>query len=33
MKDDPINNIQWLDCEDLEANDYNPNVVFTPELK
>ena len=33
MKDDPINNIEWVDCEDLEANDYNPNVVFTPELK
>ena len=33
MKDDPINNIEWIDCEDLEANDYNPNVVYTPELK
>lgn len=33
MRDDPISNIQWVDCESLEANDYNPNVVFTPELK
>jgi len=30
---DPINNIQWLDAHELEANDYNPNVVFSPELK
>lgn len=30
---DPINNIQWLNAEDLDGNDYNPNVVFTPELK
>jgi len=30
---DPINNIQWLDAIELNGNDYNPNVVFTPELK
>lgn len=30
---DPINNIQWLDAQELEANDYNPNAVFSPELK
>lgn len=30
---DPINNIQWLDAHELEANDYNPNAVFSPELK
>ena len=30
---DPINNIVWLDSHELTANDYNPNVVFTPELK
>lgn len=33
MKNDPINNIQWISSHDLTANDYNPNVVFTPELK
>ena len=30
---DPINTIQWLDATELNGNDYNPNVVFTPELK
>jgi len=29
----PIDNIQWIDAEKLDGNDYNPNVVFTPELK
>lgn len=30
---DPLNNIQWLDANELEANDYNPNAVFSPELR
>lgn len=30
---DPINNIEWIDAHELEANDYNPNIVYTPELK
>ena len=30
---DPIDNIKWIDAHELEANDYNPNVVFSPELK
>lgn len=30
---DPINHIEWIDSRELKANDYNPNVVFTPELK
>ena len=30
---DPINNIQWIDADSLTANDYNPNVVFSPELR
>jgi ParB-like chromosome segregation protein Spo0J len=30
---DPINNIQWLDAIELDGNDYNPNVVFSPELR
>ena len=29
---DPIANIEWRDAASLNANDYNPNVVFTPEL-
>ena len=30
---DPLNNIQWLDANELQANDYNPNAVFSPELR
>ena len=30
---EPIVNIQWVDAHELTANDYNPNVVFGPELK
>lgn len=30
---DPLNNIEWLDVNDLKANDYNPNAVFSPELR
>jgi ParB-like chromosome segregation protein Spo0J len=33
MNNDPISNIVWMDASTLNANDYNPNVVFTPELK
>lgn len=33
MTQDPIQNIQWLNAEELNANDYNPNVVFSPELR
>ncbi|MDR2084344.1 MAG: ParB N-terminal domain-containing protein [Bacteroidales bacterium] len=29
----PISNVEWLDCRDLKANDYNPNVVLTQEMK
>ena len=30
---DPISNIEWRAADQLHANDWNPNVVFTPELK
>jgi len=30
---DPINNIKWRHATELKANHYNPNVVFSPELK
>lgn len=30
---DPINSIEWREAATLNANDYNPNVVFTPELR
>jgi ParB-like chromosome segregation protein Spo0J len=31
--DHPIDNIQWIEAVKLDPNDYNPNVVYTPELK
>jgi ParB-like chromosome segregation protein Spo0J len=30
---DPLDDIVWLPADELTANDYNPNVVFNPELK
>lgn len=30
---DPISQIKWQDSRTLKANNYNPNVVYTPELK
>lgn len=29
----PISNVQWVDVDNLQANDYNPNVVFTDEMR
>jgi hypothetical protein len=29
----PISHIEWVDVNVLDPNDYNPNVVITPELK
>ena len=29
----PIDNIEWLHVDDLDANDYNPNMVMNTELK
>ena len=29
----PISNVQWIDVNLLSANDYNPNVVFSDEMK
>jgi ParB-like chromosome segregation protein Spo0J len=29
----PIEDIQWLDPNTLTANDYNPNFVFTKEMR
>lgn len=29
----PIDNIQWLNVDDLTGNDYNPNFVMQPEMK
>lgn len=33
MEKEPIENIVWLPVKSLDANDYNPNVVFNKELK
>ncbi len=33
IKKQPISNIEWRDVRELSANDYNPNVVLTQELK
>lgn len=30
---DPIDNIEWRDCTSLQANHYNPNVVYNQELR
>jgi ParB-like chromosome segregation protein Spo0J len=30
---DPIANIEWRDAKSLNGNDYNPNLVFTAELR
>lgn len=29
----PVNNIQWIEVELIQANDYNPNSVAAPEMK
>ena len=29
---EPISRIEWRDAATLNANDYNPNVVFSPEM-
>ena len=29
----PLSNIQWVDVDLLQANDYNPNVVFSKEME
>lgn len=33
LEQHPIANIRWIDASALDANDYNPNVVVTPEFK
>lgn len=30
---EPIEAIEWRKVDELSANSYNPNIVFTPELK
>lgn len=30
---EPVDCVQWIRLEDVEANDYNPNAVAPPEMK
>lgn len=30
---DPVDNVQWVPAEKVEANDYNPNKVAPPEMR
>lgn len=30
---DPINSVEWVPSRKLKANLYNPNVVFSPEMR
>ena len=32
-KNQPISTVTWRDANELRANDYNPNIVFRPELQ
>lgn len=31
--DEPVDCVQWIPCEQVEGNDYNPNTVAPPEMK
>lgn len=33
INEQPISMVQWVDVNLLQANDYNPNVVFTDEMR
>lgn len=33
MKNEPVDCIQWVKSEKIEANDYNPNSVAPPEME
>jgi len=33
FKNEPVDCVQWIKCEDVFANDYNPNSVAPPEMK
>lgn len=33
FKNEPIDLIQWVPCEEVTANDYNPNKVAPPEME
>src|SRR3990172_5872157 len=33
MRNEPVDCVLWIKAEQVEANDYNPNVVAPPEMK
>ncbi len=33
FRDEPVDNIQWVSVDRIEANDYNPNAVAPPEME
>jgi ParB-like chromosome segregation protein Spo0J len=33
LKSQPINRVRWVDIEEVQANDYNPNSVAKTEMK
>jgi len=33
FKSEPVDCVVWIPAEQVEANDYNPNTVATPEMK
>lgn len=33
LSEHPVSKVQWIDVNRLQANDYNPNVVISPEFK
>jgi ParB-like chromosome segregation protein Spo0J len=33
FKAEPVDCVLWIKCEDVTANDYNPNTVAPPEMK
>jgi len=33
IKDHPVSNVIWVSIGEIDANDYNPNVVAPPEMK
>lgn len=33
FKNEPVDFVEWVRCDDVIANDYNPNAVAPPEMK
>lgn len=33
LRDEPVDCVLWVDAEDVQANDYNPNAVAPPEMR